>query len=70
MYEQVVEKEKKRIRYSDAEYLNTLKRLYPEIEENRWDGYFALVRKAVYSKEQISAEEVTECYEVYKEIQQ
>ncbi len=70
MYEQVVEKEKKRIRYSDAEYLNTLKRLYPEIEENRWDGYFALVRKAVYSKEQISAEEVTECYEVYKEVQQ
>ena len=70
MYEQVVEKEKKRIRYSDAEYLDALKRLYPEIEENRWDGYFALVRKAVYSKEQISAEEVTECYEVYKEIQQ
>ena len=70
MYEQVVEKEKKKIRYSDAEYLDALKRLYPEIEENRWDGYFALVRKAVYSKEQISAEEVTECYEVYKEIQQ
>lgn len=70
MYERVVEKEKKKNRYSDAEYLDTLKRLYPEIEENRWDAYFALVRKAVYSKEQISAEEVTECYEVYKEIQQ
>lgn len=70
MYEQVVEKEKKKIRYSDAEYLEALKRLYPEIEEKRWDRYFALVRKAVYSKEQISPEEVTECYEVYKEIQQ
>lgn len=70
MYERVVEKEKKKNRYSDTEYLDTLKRLYPEIEENRWDAYFALVRKAVYSKEQISAEEVTECYEVYKEIQQ
>ena len=30
MYERVVEKEKKKNRYSDTEYLDTLKRLYPE----------------------------------------
>ncbi len=68
MYERVVEKEKKKIRYSDGEYLEVLKRVYPEIEETRWDAYFALVRKAVYSIEQISSEDVKVCYEMYKEV--
>lgn len=68
MYEQLVEKEKKRNKYSDAEYLGALKCLYPEIEEARWDSYFEVVRKAVYSKERISSEDVKVCYEVYKEV--
>ena len=68
MYERLVEKEGKKIRYSDAEYLEALKRLYPDMEEARWEAYFALVRKAVYSREQISSEGVNMCYEVYKAV--
>lgn len=68
MYERLVEKEKKKNKYSDAEYLSALKRAYPEIEEARWDSYFEAVRKAVYSKEQISSEDVKVCYEVYKDV--
>ena len=66
IYEHLVEKEKKKNKYSDAEYLSALKRAYPEIEEARWDSYFASVRRAVYSREQIAAEDVMVCYEVYK----
>lgn len=68
MYERLVEKEKKKNKYSDAEYLSALKRAYSEMEEARWDSYFEAVRKAVYSKEQISSEDVKVCYEVYKDV--
>lgn len=68
IYEHLVEREKKKNKYSDAEYLCALKRAYPEMEEARWDSYFEAVRKAVYSKEQISSEDVKVCYEVYKDV--
>ncbi len=66
IYEHLVEREKKKNKYSDAEYLCALKRAYPEMEEARWEAYFEVVRKAVYSKEQIFSEDTKVCYEVYK----
>ncbi len=68
IYEHLVEREKKKNKYSDAEYLCALKRAYPEMEEARWEAYFEVVRKAVYSKEQIFSEDTKVCYEVYKAV--
>lgn len=44
---------------SDEEYLAALKRQYPQED---WESYLAVVRKAVYSQEEISAEEAKACY--------
>ncbi len=68
MYERTVEKGKRKLKYSDAEYLAVLKETYPQIDETHWDAYFTLVRKAVYSKEQLTIEETKLCYEVYKTV--
>ncbi len=68
MYERTVEKGKRKLKYSDAEYLKVLKETYPQIEEARWDAYFTLVRKAAYSKEQLTIEEAKLCYEVYRTV--
>lgn len=51
---------------TDEAYLQALKSEFPEVKESRWDAYFEVVRKAVYSVEEISAEEVQECYALYK----
>ena len=50
------------------EILQVLKETYPQIEEARWDAYFTLVRKAAYSKEQLTIEEAKLCYEVYRTV--
>ncbi len=68
MYERTVEKKNRKLKYSDAEYLTVLKKTYPQIDEAQWDAYFALVRKAVYSKEHLTAEEAKFCYDVYKTV--
>lgn len=44
---------------SDEEYLAALKRQYPGED---WESYLAVVRKAVYSREEIGAEEARVCY--------
>lgn len=44
---------------SDEEYLAALKRQYPGAD---WESYLAVVRKAVYSREEIGAEEARVCY--------
>lgn len=44
---------------SDEEYLAALKRQYPQED---WDSYLTVVRKAVYSRENIGVEEAKACY--------
>ncbi len=70
IYKALVEIDRKYARLKDEEYLEALKKEFGEIEEARWDGYFDVVRRTVYSREQISAEEVKECYALYRLIQQ
>ncbi len=48
---------------SDEEYLAALKRQYPGAD---WESYLTVVRKAVYSREKISAEEAGDCYELLR----
>lgn len=50
---------------SDEEYLEALKRRYPGED---WDGYLEVVRKAVYSREEISAEAAGVCYAMLKRV--
>lgn len=70
LYKQLVHKRHKFIRMTDGEYLLALKNAFPEVEESSWDAYFEVVRRAVYSVEEISAEEVQKCYELYQVVQQ
>ncbi|MBQ9143023.1 MAG: transglutaminase domain-containing protein [Lachnospiraceae bacterium] len=70
LYKQLVHKGRKFNRMTDGEYLLALKSAFPDVEETCWDVYFEVVRKAVYSVEEISAEEVQKCYELYKAVQQ
>ena len=50
---------------SDEEYLAALKRQYPEED---WESYLEVVRKAVYSLEEISAEAAGDCYAILKRV--
>lgn len=52
---------------SDAQYLEKLKKVYPEIREEVWERYLAIVQKAVFSTEPITTEETHFCYEVYRQ---
>lgn len=70
IYQQLVHKERKYSGISDGEFLQALKREFPEAEEARWDAYFEIVRRAAYSEVEISAEEVKECYALYKVVRQ
>ena len=47
---------------SDQEYLNALRQQFPRIGQEDWDRYLEVVRKAVYSREEISPEQARECY--------
>lgn len=70
IYRILVEKERKCSGIRDKELLIALKREFPEIEEGNWDTYFKIVRRAVYSKEQITKAEVAECYKIYKNLRE
>ena len=70
LYKQLVHKGHKFSRMTDREYLQALKSVFPDVEETCWDAYFEVVRKAVYSVEEISAEEVQKCHALYKAVQQ
>lgn len=70
IYRQLVHKGHKFRRLSDGEFLTALKSEFPEVEESRWDAYFAVVRKAAYSADRISAEEARECLDLYKVVWQ
>lgn len=70
IHEQLVHKERRYNKITDSEFLMALKREFSEVEEAHWDAYFAVVRRAVYSAEEISAEEVKECYALYKVVQE
>ncbi|MBP3351463.1 MAG: transglutaminase domain-containing protein [Lachnospiraceae bacterium] len=70
IYKALVEIDRKYAKRKDEEYLEALKKEFGEIEEARWDGYFDVVRRTVYSREQLSAEEVKECYALYRLVQQ
>ena len=70
IYKALVEIDHKYAKLKDEEYLEALKKEFGEIEEARWDGYFDVVRRTVYSREQISPEEVKECYALYRLVQQ
>lgn len=51
---------------SDEEYLAALKRQYPRED---WESYLEVVRKAVYSREEIGAEEAGVCYGMLRRIE-
>lgn len=51
--------------HSDAEYFNMLQNAFPEVEKKAWERYFETVRRATYSKADISEEDVQECYRIY-----
>ena len=70
IYKALVEIDHKYAKLKDEEYLEALKKEFGEIEEARWDGYFNVVRRTVYSREQLSPEEVKECYALYRLVQQ
>lgn len=69
-YKALVEIDRKYAKLRDAEYLEALKQEFGEVEESRWEAYFDVVRKTVYSREEISAEEVKKCYALYRLVQQ
>lgn len=50
---------------SDQEYLAALKRGYPGED---WDSYLEVVRRAVYSREEISLEAARSCYDILKRV--
>lgn len=47
---------------SDQEYLTALERQFPGISREDWENYLEVVRKAVYSREEISPGQARECY--------
>ncbi len=47
---------------SDQEYLTALERQFPGIDREDWENYLEVVRKAVYSREEISPGQARECY--------
>ncbi len=55
---------------SDAEYFSVLQNAFPDMEKKAWENYFETVRRATYSKADISEEDVRECYKIYYEITQ
>lgn len=50
---------------SDQEYLEALRRQYPKIGQKEWERYLEVVRKAVYSREEIGPEQAGECYALF-----
>lgn len=46
---------------SDEEYLAALKQQYPQISGEEWEMYLSVVRKAVYSREDIFFQEALDC---------
>lgn len=51
---------------SDAQYLEKLKETYPNIREEVWERYLAIMQKAVFSTEPVTPEETHFCYEIYR----
>lgn len=51
---------------SDEEYLAALKQQYPQMSEAEWEMYLSVVRKAVYSREELSAREAVGCLAVLR----
>lgn len=70
MYRQLVHKERKYSKIKDDEFLAALKCEFPEVEAARWETYFEVVRKAAYSADRVTPEEVKECYALYEVVQQ
>lgn len=52
----------------DDLYEQTLKKRYPKIDEAYWSRYMELVKAAVFSKRKMTEEEMTFCYEIYRQI--
>lgn len=50
---------------TDTQYVQNLKKMYPDILADDWEKYLEIVQKAVFSKEKISEEEVQFCYQIY-----
>ena len=46
---------------SDEEYLEELKQQYPQISNEEWEWYLEVVRRAVYSREDVLAQEAGRC---------
>lgn len=53
-------------RYSDAEYEAALIRTFTKVSPEDWQKYMCIVKKAHYSKEDISLEEMQHCYQCYQ----
>lgn len=53
---------------SDEEYLATLKQQYPQIAEEEWEWYLDVVRRAVYSIEDVLAQEAGRCLSLLMQI--
>lgn len=51
---------------SDQAYLAMLKQQYPGIAKEEWESYLDVVRKAVYSQEEICPEQARGCYALLK----
>lgn len=51
---------------SDREYLAALCRQYPRISRQEWEGYLEVVQRAVYSQEEIGAEQARSCYNLLR----
>lgn len=66
IYRHLVHKDRKYSKIKDKEFGEALKQEFSQVEEARWDAYLAVVRKAVYSADKVTSEEVRECLEVYK----
>lgn len=70
IYRHLVHKERKYSKIKDKEFLAALKQEFSQVEDTRWDTYLAVVRKAVYSADTVTSEEVRECLELYKVVRQ
>lgn len=53
---------------TDAEYAKMLKSAYPQVDENVWDRFMELAKKASFSRNEITSEEAAFCRSVYQKI--
>ena len=54
--------------HNDASYKEALMKTYPEITNEEWDKYMAIVREVAFSNNDEAVENMEFCYDIYKKV--